>query len=200
MVVTISNMFVQANINALGVDSISAFTAYFKIELFMYYPILSIGQAVMYAMSQNIGAGKYERLDLIMKTCIKTGLMIVVPIEIAILVFGGFLFGIFNPDSDVISLGLNIIYTTVPFYWLYVILECMSNGIRAMGRSTMATVVSIFSFVVMRSGLLVFLSIIGMQTIVNVASIYPITWGIAAALYTVCLLYTSYFQILMIVM
>ena len=185
MVVTISNMFVQANINALGVDSISAFTAYFKIELFMYYPILSIGQAVMYAMSQNIGAGKYERLDLIMKTCIKTGLMIVVPIEIAILVFGGFLFGIFNPDSDVISLGLNIIYTTVPFYWLYVILECMSNGIRAMGRSTMATVVSIFSFVVMRSGLLVFLSIIGMQTIVNVASIYPITWGIAAALYTV---------------
>lgn len=185
MVVTISNMFVQANINALGVDSISAFTAYFKIELFMYYPILSIGQAVMYAMSQNIGAGKYERLDLIMKTCIKTGLMIVVPIEIAILVFGGFLFGIFNPDSDVISLGLNIIYTTVPFYWLYVILECMSNGIRAMGRSTMATVVSIFSFVVMRIGLLVFLSIIGMQTIVNVASIYPITWGIAAALYTV---------------
>ena len=44
---------------------------------------------------------------------------------------------------------------------------------------------AIFSFVVMRSGLLVFLSIIGMQTIVNVASIYPITWGIAAALYTV---------------
>ena len=61
----------------------------------------------------------------------------------------------------------------------------MSNGIRAMGRSTMATAVSIFSFVVMRSGLLVFLSIIGMQTIVNVASIYPITWGTAAALYTV---------------
>ncbi|GAB6160664.1 hypothetical protein JCM13267_12860 [Howardella ureilytica] len=185
MVVTISNMFVQANINALGVDAISAFTAYFKIELFMYYPILSIGQAVMYAMSQNIGAGKVERLDLVMKTCIKTGLMIIIPIEAATLIFGNFLFGIFNSDLSVIDLGLRIIYTTVPFYWIYLILECMSNGVRAVGRSALATTVSVFSFVVMRSLLLILISVINVQTVVSVALIYPITWGAAAVLYTI---------------
>lgn len=185
MVVTISNMFVQANINALGVDAISAFTAYFKIELFMYYPILSIGQAVMYAMSQNIGAGKVERLDLVMKTCIKTGLMIIIPIEAATLIFGNFLFGIFNSDLSVIDLGLRIICTTVPFYWIYLILECMSNGVRAVGRSALATTVSVFSFVVMRSLLLILISVIHVQTVVSVALIYPITWGAAAVLYTI---------------
>ena len=44
-VITLSNIVVQTNINGLGVNSITAYAAYFKIENVIYLPIMAIGQA-----------------------------------------------------------------------------------------------------------------------------------------------------------
>ena len=56
IVITLSNLIVQANINRLGVDSIAAFTAYFKVENFIYLPIMAFGSASSTFTSQNCGA------------------------------------------------------------------------------------------------------------------------------------------------
>ena len=45
IVITLSNLIVQAHINQLGIDSMAAFTAYFKVENFIYLPIMAFGQA-----------------------------------------------------------------------------------------------------------------------------------------------------------
>lgn len=45
VVITLSNLIVQSHINVLGVDSIAAVTAYFKVENFIYLPIMAFGQA-----------------------------------------------------------------------------------------------------------------------------------------------------------
>lgn len=62
IVITLSNLIVQSGINGLGVDSIAAFTAYFKIENFIYLPIMAFGQAASTFTSQNIGAGQRQRV------------------------------------------------------------------------------------------------------------------------------------------
>ena len=62
MVITISNIFVQTAINGLGVSVIAAFTAYFKVELILYLPIVAFGQAATTFVGQNLGAGKTGRM------------------------------------------------------------------------------------------------------------------------------------------
>ena len=45
-----------------GQDAMAAFTAYFKVENFMYLPILAFGQAMTSFVGQNIGAGQLKRV------------------------------------------------------------------------------------------------------------------------------------------
>ena len=58
MVITLSNLIVQANINSLDVTSIAAFTCYFKLENFVYLPIMAFGQAATRAADLT---GEQER-------------------------------------------------------------------------------------------------------------------------------------------
>ncbi len=67
MVMSISNMFLQANINTLGVDTITAYTAFFKIELFIYYPAVSVGQGLLIASNQNIGRASLRESVLLLR-------------------------------------------------------------------------------------------------------------------------------------
>ena len=62
LVITLSNVVVQAHINAFGADAIAAFTAYFKVELIIYLPIMALGQAIMTFSGQNCGAGQFARI------------------------------------------------------------------------------------------------------------------------------------------
>lgn len=73
LVITISNIFVQTAVNGLGVTAIAAFTAYFKVELILYLPIMSFGQAATTFAGQNLGAGKPERLRRGIRTCLLLG-------------------------------------------------------------------------------------------------------------------------------
>lgn len=180
-IITISNIFVQYHINGLGVDAIAAFTNYFKIELFLYYPILAFGQANLYFVSQNLGVGDMERVKRSTRTCILLGLITVIPLEIILLCFGGFFFGLFNPDPDVIAKGLKIIWVTFPFYWLYVFFEVFSNAIRAVGKTIQAMLITLLSFSVLRVILLMLFSGIKGDDIGIIAMIYPLTWVVGAA-------------------
>ncbi len=62
IVVTLSNIIVQSYINSYGEDTIAAFAAYFRIECFIYLPLVAIGQAMTTFVGQNAGAGNYQRI------------------------------------------------------------------------------------------------------------------------------------------
>lgn len=183
MMMTLSNVFVQANINILGVDAIAAFTDYYKIELFLYYPIISFGQAVLFMVGQNLGAQKYDRIKLAIKATLKISLPLVAVIEVALFIFCGFFYGIFSPQQEVIELGVQMTRLTTPFYLIYAFLEVYSNAARSLGKTKSAMIVSIVCFAGMRAGMLAVYRAAGILGILNVAAIYPITWGIAAVWY-----------------
>ena len=63
LVITLSNVMVQYHINSFGEDAIAAFTAYFKVELLVYLPIVALGQSIMTFAGQNAGAGNWTRTD-----------------------------------------------------------------------------------------------------------------------------------------
>lgn len=48
IVITLSNIVVQTNINGLGVNSIAAYAAYFKVENVIYLPIMALGAGLLH--------------------------------------------------------------------------------------------------------------------------------------------------------
>ncbi|MGI6007649.1 MAG: MATE family efflux transporter [Ruminococcus sp.] len=185
LVITISNIFVQTAINGLGVTVIAAFTAYFKVELLIYLPIMAFGQAATTFTGQNMGAGKPDRIKKGLRNCIVMGIIYAAAMAALLLLTGRTVFGLFNSDRDVIEIGMRIIRVTFPFYWLYVILEVHADALRGIGRSVPPMVLILLCICVFRTVLLfVFHHIWG--SLEAVAAVYPCAWLAAAVCLTLC--------------
>jgi putative MATE family efflux protein len=179
MVITLSNLIVQAQINSLDVASIAAFTAYFKVETFIYLPIVALGQANTTFFSQNLGAGNPARSRQGTAATIRIGVVVTVCIAALMLLFSDFFFGMFNKDPEVIALGRSIARVTIPLYFFYVFLEVFSAAIRGAGKALPPMIITLVNMCLIR--IIILLVIMRFApTVMSVAAIYPITWALTA--------------------
>ena len=175
VVITLSNLIVQTHINALGVDSIAAFTAYFKVENFIYLPIMAFGQACSTFTSQNIGAAQVERVKRGVNTSLLLGVAVTAGTSALTLVFSRFAFGLFARDASVVDLGVQIAWVAYPFYFVYVFLEVYASAIRGTGKALPAMGIIVVNMCLVRTCVLK--GILRFQpSVVGVAAVYPITW------------------------
>lgn len=179
LVITVSNVFVQYCINGYGIINIAAFTAYFKIELFIYLPIIALGQAITAFSGQNTGAGDYVRVKQGAKICICIGFVFTVLISAALIVFRHPVFYLFNREEAVIESGMKIMCITFPFYWLYVVLEILGDTIRGAGKVMPPMIIILVNLCVVRT-IILFIVNSFYQDVRAVAVTYPITWALAA--------------------
>jgi putative MATE family efflux protein len=179
IVITLSNVFAQYHINSLGVEAIVAFTAYFKVELPIYLPIVAFGQAITTFSGQNMGAGNIERVKKGAKVCILMGIGVTIVSSTLLLIFGRQAFEIFNHDSVVIDYGIRIISTSFPFYWIYVILEVLGDTIRGAGKATPPMAIILSNICILRI-ILLFTIMSFYHDVRGVAITYPITWATTA--------------------
>lgn len=184
MVITFSNIVVQYYINGYGGDAVAAYATYFKLENFIWMPIVAIGQAVTTFSGQNTGAKNYKRIKkgTIIAALLSSGMA--VSIAIIILLAPATFFRIFIKDIGVINLGIKIVYTTFPFYWLYSILETTGGSVRGMGYSITSMGIIIGVLCVLRIILLTIISKLNLD-FQGVAFVYPITWFVTAFLFSI---------------
>ncbi len=179
LVITLSNILVQYHVNGLGVDAITAFTAYFKVELLIYLPILAIGQAISTFTSQNMGAANYDRVKKGTRVCILMGIGITAVMSTLVICFGRQAFGAINNDPSVVAYGLQIIRITLPFYCFYLILEVLGGTIRGAGKAIPPMAIILINICVLRT-ILVFVMMSSFHDIRGIAIAYPITWASTA--------------------
>lgn len=188
LAVSLSNLFVQASINLLGVGSIAAFTSYFKAEALLFLPIIAMGQAAMTFTAQNAGAGREDRVRAGMRAALAISCGTTIAISCALLIARVQLIGVFTSDADVIALGAGIVVVTFPFYFLYAVMNVLASVLRGRGRAVLAMGAVIFSMCAARP-LLIAAAMRLAPTASGVAAIYPLTWAIAdicLALMNVC--------------
>ena len=185
LAITLSNVVVQHQIDLLGVQAITAFSIYFKVELPIYYAILAIGQATTTFVAQNHGAKNYKRVSRGVWVCQGLGLLSAIVLSVTMLAIGYWTFWIFSQDEEVIHIGLSIISLTFPFYALYSILEIQGDAMRGFGHSV-APAVIIFMGICLTRACLVFAFTWNTVTVEAIAITYPITWAITAASLVVC--------------
>lgn len=184
MVVTFSNILVQYSINGYGGDAVAAYATYFKLENLIWMPIVAVGQAITTFSGQNTGAKNYERVKKGTLIGMILASSIAIFIAATILIFPTTFFRIFIKDTEVINLGVKIVFITFPFYWLYSILETVGGSIRGMGYSLTSMLIIMSSLCGLRIALLLIISRfnLGFQ---GVAYVYPITWFVAATSFSI---------------
>ena len=184
IIITFSNVMVQYYINDLGETAVAAFATYYKVENFIYLPIMAFGQAATTFAGQNTGAGNYHRIlrGTVVTTIISAA--VVACLAGAVLAFPRTVFTWFMKDADVVTHALMIATVTYPLYWIYPILEVTGASIRGMGYSISSMIVIIANLCVLRVSLLAVFSRV-YHTLPAIGSVYPITWAGAAVCFVV---------------
>ena len=185
LVITLSNVMAQYHINSLGRDAIAAFTAYFKVELIVYYPIVALGQAMMTFAGQNMGAKRPDRVRRGLRECLALGVGGAVIISAMGLIFGKTLFRAFYDDPIAIDLGLRITATTFPFYFIYCFLQIPGDALRGVGESRKPMLIVMINMCLVRTALL-FLIVPAWRDVRGIAICYPITWLLTGACMLIC--------------
>lgn len=179
IIITLSNIIIQSQINTLGVTSVASFTVYFRVELIIYLPIVALGQAVVSFIGQNYGAGNWERIKKGNRLCIFGGSLITFAACILLIIAMPVILNVFTKDAAVAAQTLEIVKVTFPFYFFYTVLECFSSNLRGFGKAFLPMVVTVVSFCGFRIAAL-FVLMAQNPSPDKVALSYPISWGIAA--------------------
>ena len=180
IIITLSNIIIQSQINTLGVTSVASFTVYFRVELIIYLPIVALGQAVVSFIGQNYGAGNWERIKKGNRLCIFGGSLITFAACILLIIAMPVILNVFTKDAAVAAQTLEIVKVTFPFYFFYTVLECFSSNLRGFGKAFLPMIVTVISFCGFRIVAL-FALMAKNPSQYKVALSYPISWGIAAA-------------------
>lgn len=180
IIITLSNIIIQSQINTLGVTSVASFTVYFRVELIIYLPIVALGQAVVSFVGQNYGASNWERIKKGNRLCIFGGSLITFAACILLIIAMPVILNVFTKDAAVAAQTLEIVKVTFPFYFFYTVLECFSSNLRGFGKAFLPMIVTVISFCGFRI-IALFALMAKNPSPDKVALSYPISWGIAAA-------------------
>ena len=187
IIITFSNIMVQYYINAFGETAVAAFATYYKVENFLYLPILAFGQAATTFAGQNTGAGNYRRIrrGTVLIAAVGTGVVLL--ISVLILLFPRTVFTWFMKDPEVVTNALKIALIAFPFYWVDSIMEVFGGAVRGMGYAVRSMVLIILNLCVLRVALLALFSAT-FHTIGSLGSVYPITWATACVCFVITFL------------
>ncbi len=149
-ITAIGSMVMQSANNGLGSVYVSAFTAAMKIKQFMMCPFDAISTAASVFCSQNLGAGKYDRI----KQGLKEGIAIAVGYGLfagLILIFGGrtlSLIFVSREAADVLDASAKYLRCMGYFYWALGILNITrmtTQGLGYSGRAFFSGVTEMFA-------------------------------------------------------
>ena len=140
---SLSNVVIQKSINGFGSTTVSGSSAASNLEGFVYVSMNAFHQATLSFMSQNYGAGKYDRL----KKITFAGLFCVTITGLTLgnmeYFLGKTLLRIYTSSDSVIDAGLirmSIICTT---YCLCGVMDVMVGALRGLGYSFVPMIVSL---------------------------------------------------------
>ena len=190
VIFNISNVMIQSSINSFGADVVAANTAAGNLDSFIYTACNSVYHASMTFTSQNLGAGKPERIKPVYRDCILTVLLIGVPMCALLYFFGQPLLGIYIAKDDpayasVIASGMVRVTYMGMTYFVCGIMETCCGMVRGLGRSWMPMVVTIFGACVLR--IIWIYTIFQTHHTLDVLYLsYPVSWVVTSAVHVLC--------------
>ena len=172
-----SNVIIQSSINTFGPIMIAGNAAAVNLEAFIYTSMNGFSQGSLTFCSQNMGAGKTDRIRKVV--WISQGSIIVIGAILSgiFLLFGPNLLGIFTKSDEVVQAGMKRLWIIFTTYYLCGMMDGMANSIRGIGHSLMPVISSLLGACLFRIIWLFSIFLIPQfHTPETIFISYPISW------------------------
>ena len=181
MVISFSNVLVQASVNSYGAAAMAGFAAYMKIDGFNILPVSSISMAATTFVGQNYGAGRLDRVKRSVWVTLAIGVIYTLCTGAALLAGQDAILHLFTADEAVVTYGKLAMRWFCPFYFLLSILHGLAGAVRGTGASVPPMVVLLVSLCLFR---IVWIQWVlpSFSTINGIFLLYPVSWGLGAVL------------------
>lgn len=186
---SLSNVVIQSSINSFGAVVVAGNSAAANVEGFVYVAMNAFAQAIVAFTSQNIGAGKYKRIN---KTVLTTQLCVLAVGGILgnlVFLLGEPLMGLYTDSAVVVEAGIKRFSVVCTTYALCGMMDVMVGALRGLGYSVMPMIVSLLGACAFR---LVWISLLfrseAFHTIETIYYTYPISWTLTLSVHIICFL------------
>jgi putative MATE family efflux protein len=183
-IIDIANILIQSYVNSFGKNAMAGVGAYSKLEGFAFLPVISFSMAMSTFISQNLGAGKKERMRKGMKfglACTVTSIEI---IGVLVFMLSPLLIEAFNSNPEVVSYGVTRAHICTLFYFLLGFSNVTSAIMRGLGKPFAPMAVMLICWCAVR--VTVFLTIGKVyHEFLLTCWIYPITWAMSSVVYII---------------
>jgi putative MATE family efflux protein len=188
-VFSISNILIQSSVNSFGSVVMDGNTAAQNIEGFIYTAMNSAAQAAMSFVSQNYGAGKFDRIKKTVLQCgaLAAGIGIVMG-ALAVLLSGtliGFYTNAETPDPEVIRYGQIRLMIIASTYLLCGVMDTLSYSVRGIGHSTVSMIVALLGACAFRV-VWIFTVFAADRSLQTLYMSYPLSWALTGVAHLIC--------------
>lgn len=187
IIFSLSNVVIQSSINLFGDTVISGSAAGASVEGFIYMAMNTFYQAAISFTSQNMGAGKYDRIKKILLNALLCVTVTGIIIGWSAYIFGRPLLSIYSQTSEVIDAGMVRLSVIVTTYALCGAMDVMVGMLRGLGYAIIPMVVSLIGACGLR--LLWIATVFQIPQFHNVFTVYlsyPISWAITLMTHSIC--------------
>ena len=175
-ITSFSNVFVQSYINYFGADVMGGWTAYTKVDAFLFLPMLSVASGATTFVGQNLGVNNVERARKGVRAAMVIAMACNLIIMAPVIVFAPALVRFFNGTPEVITYGTLFLRMMSPFYVLTCVNQILAGSLRGAGDSKTPMFIMLGSFVLFRQIYLFVVTHFISNAIVPVAMSYPAGW------------------------
>lgn len=174
-IVSLSNVVVQSNVNAFGELAIAGFVTYNKLGSFAVLPAIGLSMSITTFVSQNLGAGKYDRINYGIRIGGIFAALVTGFIGGLVTITAPQAIGLFNDEAEVIRIGTMMAHRVAPFLSLLGISHVLAGALRGAGLSRAPMIILIATWCIFRMiWIYGFIHIVPDIRIIFWA--YPVTW------------------------
>ena len=149
-IMSMSMMVVQSLTNSMGEMVIAANVIIMRVDGFAMMPNFTFGQAMSVYTGQNVGAGKWDRVQKGVRQGSLLAQSVSIVLVVAILIFGKFLFGIFTDTAELVDLAGRMMRIMAAGYVAVSITQVLGGVMRGCGNTVTPMWISIISTVALR--------------------------------------------------
>ena len=180
----ISNVIIQAGVNTLGTDNVTAWATYGKVDGLYWMMINALGISATTFVGQNFGAGRLDRVRKGAGACMVIGVVLTASVGAVLYNGGHLLVELFTTDLQVQAISMDLLHFMVPTFITYIAIEILSGTLRGVGDAWMPLVITGIGVCAVRV-LWIMLVLPHYHTIIGAAFCYPLTWSLTTVAFVI---------------
>ena len=172
---SIANMTIQSGVNTFGSAGMAGNAASGSLEGVVHVFTSAYYQSVTTFVSQNYGAGKYNRIVASFWYCLLSAVAMNLVFAGIVLLFAPSLVAIYNSDPEVIKFGVERISMIAFTYVLCTLMDTITGALRGLGHSVRPAIVSLVGACFLRVLWVLFVFPLH-KTLPFLVLCFPISW------------------------